>query len=69
MTENAKHLLDIASLTTLFAWAMSYLPSAATVLTFAWICFRLYNEVMVTADRRAARKAARHIVSDLANEG
>lgn len=43
MTEQFKQVADVGAVSTLIATLFSWLPSATALVTFVWICIRLYE--------------------------
>lgn len=41
--EHVKQLVDALSITTLLAVFFQWLPHATALLSFAWVCIRLYE--------------------------
>lgn len=43
LSENAKHLLDLASVVTVLGTLVNMLPSIAAVFTIVWTAIRIYE--------------------------
>ena len=47
LTDNAKHLIDAASIATLLGSLVQLLPAVASVLTIIWTAIRIYETATV----------------------
>lgn len=47
LTDNAKHLIDAASIATLLGSLVQVLPAVASVLTIIWTVIRIYETATV----------------------
>lgn len=56
MNHPAEHLIDIAAVTGLLAVLLGILPHATAVLTFIWVCVRLYETATVRLLLERVRK-------------
>lgn len=43
MSQETKHLIDFASISTLLGSLMNFLPSVAAILTIVWTFIRIYE--------------------------
>ena len=43
MSQQTKHLIDLASISTLLGSLMNFLPSIAAILTIFWTSIRIYE--------------------------
>ena len=43
MSEPTKHIVDLASVTTLLGTLIGLLPNITAFLTFVWMCIRIYE--------------------------
>ena len=43
MSEPTKHIVDLASMTTLLGTLIGLLPNITAFLTFVWMCIRIYE--------------------------